>query len=62
MVAVTGTAGGLLDNTTETATFDAASFSATGAKLTALSTSIEWKGMFPTEAFEWHRGQALTVS
>ncbi len=62
MVAVTGTAGGLLDNTTETATFDAASFSATGAKLTALSTSIEWKGVFPTEAFEWHRGQALTVS
>lgn len=61
-VSVTGTAGGLLDNTTETATFDAASFSATGAKLSALSTSIEWKGVFPTEAFEWHRGQALSVS
>ena len=37
----TGTAGGLVDNTTETATFDAASFSVTGAKLTALSASIE---------------------
>lgn len=61
-VAVTGTAGGLIDNTTETATFDAASFTATGAKLTALSTSIEWKGVFPTEAFEWHRGQAISVS
>lgn len=62
LVTVKGTAGGLLDNTTETATFNASTFSTTGTKLTALSSSIEWQGVFPTEAFEWHRTQALTVS
>lgn len=62
LVTVKGSAGGLIDNTTETAKFDAESFKATGTKLTALNTSIEWKGLFPTEAFEWHREQALTVS
>lgn len=59
---VTGSAGGKIDNTAETATFDAASFSATGTALKALSSSIEWKGVFPTEAFEEHREEALTVS
>ncbi|HEV7399056.1 MAG TPA: hypothetical protein VGN84_02180 [Solirubrobacterales bacterium] len=59
---VTGTAGGLINNTTETATFNASSFSATKTKLSALGSGIEWNGVFPTEAFEWHREQALTVS
>ena len=59
---VTGSAGGKIDNTAETATFDASSFSATGTALKALGSSIEWKGVFPTEAFEWHREQALSVS
>lgn len=59
---VTGSAGGKIDNTAETATFDASSFSATGTVLKALGSSIEWKGVFPTEAFEWHRNEALTVS
>lgn len=62
LATVTGTAGGRIDNTAETATFDAASFSATGAVLKALGSSIEWKGVFPTEAFQWHREQALSVS
>lgn len=62
LVTVKGTAGGVIDNTAETATFNAETFTATGTKLTALNTSIEWKGLFPTEAFEWHREQALTVS
>lgn len=62
LVVVKGTAGGLLDNTTETATFNTSTFASTGAKLTALGSSIEWLGVFPTEAFEWHREQALTVS
>jgi hypothetical protein len=59
---VTGTAGGRIDNTAETATFDKASFTATGTALKALGTTIEWIGVFPTEAFEGHRLQALTVS
>lgn len=61
-VTVTGTAGGRVDNTVETATFDEASFSATKAELKALSQKILWTGVFPTEGFEWHREQALTVS
>lgn len=61
-VIVTGSAGGRIDNTAETATFDSASFSATETKLKALSQTIQWNGLFPTEAFEWHREQALTVS
>ncbi len=59
---VKGTAGGLIDNTTESATFNSESFTATGTKLTALSSKVDWKGFFPTEAFEWNREEALTVS
>jgi hypothetical protein len=62
LVTVKGTAGGLVDNATETATFNATTFSATKTELKALSQKIEWKGVFPTEAFEWHREQALSVS
>jgi hypothetical protein len=59
---VTGSAGGLIDNVTETATFNASSFSATKTELKALGGKAEWTGVFPTEAFEWHRDQPLTVS
>jgi hypothetical protein len=61
-VKVTGSAGGLLDNTAETATFNATTLKATKTELKALESAIEWNGVFPTEAFEWHRNQALTVS
>jgi len=62
LVTVTGTAGGLVDNVTETATFNSSSFTATGTSLKALSSKIQWNGVFPTEAFQWHREQALSVS
>lgn len=62
LVRVTGKAGGRIDNTAETATFDSASFKATKTELKALNSAIQWQGVFPTEAFEWHREQALTVS
>lgn len=62
LVTVTGSAGGLVDNTSETATFNATTLSATGTELKALSQKIEWNGVFPTEAFQWHREQALSVS
>lgn len=62
LVTVSGTAGGLIDNTAETATFNTSSFTATGTSLKALSSKIEWNGVFPTEAFQWHREQALSVS
>ena len=61
-VTVTGKAGGRIDNTAETATFDSASFTATATELKAMSQKILWQGVFPTEAFEWKREQALTVS
>ncbi len=62
LTSVTGTAGGSIDNTTESATFNATTFKATGTSLKALGSSVEWKGFFPTEAFEWNREKALTVS
>jgi hypothetical protein len=59
---VSGSAGGLINNTTESATFSPSSFSATGTELEALGESVEWNGVFPTEAFEWHRGESLSAS
>jgi len=62
LVPVTGSAGGIISNAEETATFNAATLSATGTSLEALSTKIEWNGVFPTEAFEWHREEAISAS
>lgn len=62
LVTVTGSAGGSIDNTAETATFNSGTLSATGTSLKALGQKIEWNGLFPTEAFQWHREQALSVS
>lgn len=59
---VTGTAGGLIDNASESATFGPSSFKATGTGLEALGESVEWNGKFPTEAFELHRGESISVS
>lgn len=62
LVTVTGSAGGSIDNSKETATFNASTLSASKTELKALSQKIEWNGLFPTEAFQWHREQALSVS
>ena len=62
LVTVTGSAGGSVDNTAETATFNSTTLSASKTELKALSQKIEWNGLFPTEAFQWHREQALSVS
>ncbi len=61
-VEVTGTAGGLIDNATESATFDEASFKATGTKLKNFGSEVKWKGFFPAEAFQSQREHKLTVS
>lgn len=61
-VIVKGTAGGLVENATESATFNSSTFSATGAQLKVGSTIIEWQGVFPTEGFEWHRQESLSAS
>ena len=62
LVTVTGSAGGSIDNSKETATFNSSTLSASGTELKALGQKIEWNGLFPTEAFQWHREQALSVS
>jgi hypothetical protein len=62
VVTVTGSAGGSIDNAKETATFNASTLSASGTSLKAVGQKIEWNGLFPTEAFQWHREQALSVS
>jgi hypothetical protein len=59
---VTGSAGGILDNETESATFSPSSFKATGSELKAFGEPVEWNGFFPSEAFEWHREESLSVS
>lgn len=62
LVPVTGSAGGLIENSSETATFNSTTLSATKTELKALSGKVEWNGLFPTEAFQWHREQAISVS
>jgi hypothetical protein len=59
LTVVKGTAGGLIENSAQTATFNKATFEATGTKLLVGSSSVEWNGLFPTEGFEVHREQAL---
>jgi hypothetical protein len=59
---VTGSAGGLISNATESASFNSSSFKATGTELNALGASVEWNGFFPAEGFQWHREQSISVS
>ncbi|HVY78835.1 MAG TPA: hypothetical protein VG898_10045 [Solirubrobacterales bacterium] len=59
---VTGSAGGIVSNATESATFSSSSFKATGTELRALGSSVEWNGFFPAEAFETHREESISVS
>jgi hypothetical protein len=62
-VHVTGSAGGLISNATESATFSSSSFKATGTELhDAFGVSVEWNGFFPAEGFQWHREQPISVS
>ncbi len=61
-IEVTGTAGGIINNETQTATFSPTTFKATGTALNSFGSPVEWNGVFPTEAFQWHREQTLSVS
>lgn len=56
---VKGSAGGLINNTEQTATFDKATFEATGTALKVGASTIEWNGVFPTEPFETRREQLV---
>lgn len=62
LAVVTGTAGALYDNASETFAFGAASFKATKTSLKALGSAVEWQGVFTTEAIGARHGEALTIS
>lgn len=58
-VLVSGSAGGVINNTEETAEFDKATFETTKTELKVGSSAVEWNGLFPTEPFEKHREEKL---
>lgn len=58
-VHVTGTAGGLINNSNSTATFSKTSFEATGTALKIGAAAVEWVGEFPMEAFKASREKAV---
>lgn len=61
-ISVVGSAGGIVNNSTETATFDDETMIDTGTALWDGLTFVEWNGVFPSEAFQTHREQSLSVS
>jgi hypothetical protein len=61
LVTVTGSAGGLFDNTTSTIAFNALNFAETGTGLTTFGTSVEWACILTIEATGLHKEQVLTV-
>ncbi len=61
LITIKGTAGGLFDNKTHTFAFSPASFTATGTKLTAFGSAVQWNGTFTTEATGAHSGQPLEL-
>jgi hypothetical protein len=58
-VIVSGSAGGIVENSAETATFDNSTIVATGTGLWVGFSWVEWNGVFPTEAFALHREQGF---
>ncbi|HXB63556.1 MAG TPA: hypothetical protein VNV42_01650 [Solirubrobacteraceae bacterium] len=57
--AVKGTVGGVINNSSQTATFDAETIKNTGTGLKVGSSTVEWEGVFTMEAFESHRLSAI---
>jgi hypothetical protein len=60
-ITVAGSAGGIVENSTETATFNNGTIVATGTGLWTGFSWVEWNGAFPTEAFASHREQSISV-
>jgi hypothetical protein len=62
LAVIKGTAGGLIDNETESVTFNSSSFAATKTELKALGAKIEWSGVFTMIATGAHIGESISVS
>lgn len=60
-VEVHGTAGGGIDNPSESAVFDAGSFSSTKTELLAFGAPVAWSGAFRMIAIGGHLGDTLSV-
>jgi hypothetical protein len=60
-IVITGTAGGLFENSTSTLTFNKASFEATSTSLKVGSSAITWTALFALEALGVHSGEALEL-
>jgi hypothetical protein len=61
LVEIEGTAGGRVENSTESVMFSGITFKTTGTKLSALGGSVEWYGALTLKATGAHQAQALTV-
>jgi hypothetical protein len=62
VVTITGSAGGLVNNTTESVTFNSSSFAATKTELKALGSKIEWSGLFTMIPTGAHIGESISIS
>lgn len=59
---IEGTAGGLIENATESTVFSASSFPPTGTLLGVFGVDAEWTGAFRMIAIGSHIGQSISVS
>ncbi|MGH2974733.1 MAG: hypothetical protein ACRDLL_07695, partial [Solirubrobacterales bacterium] len=60
-VPITGSAGGLVNDASETVTLSPATFKATGTELKVFDTKVEWNGVFHLAATGASSGLAVTV-
>lgn len=61
LITVTGSAGGLFNNTSSTIAFSSLNSAKTGTELRAFGESVEWACVLTTEATGAHKEQALEV-
>jgi hypothetical protein len=60
-IPITGSAGGLVDDLSETVTFSPSTFAATKTELKVFGTKVEWNGVFHLAATGASSGLAVTV-
>ncbi len=60
-IEITGSAGGLIDNLTQSVIFNSSSFAATGTKLSGFKTTVQLQGTFALQATGAHSGESIAV-
>lgn len=61
LITITGSAGGVFDNTNSTIAFNSLTFAETGTGLMAFGENVEWNCVLTTEATGIHKEQILEV-